>query len=246
MGNRDLYAAIAATAAVLAATTSAGLAGEPAAIVTEVEAGSPAVGELDLLARDLVVTLANGERIVLGYLASCVRETLAGPGRARVGERQSVLDGAVLVDRRTVDCQGTAVEGTGSGNGAATRLRSLGRPAPAVAAGEQQLGLEPAALLPALRALRRAPAAVGTAPHRSPALLLPDTAVDVTLEPLDRQGKPRRLAAAAGLLVDTLGRTPPLEPGLWRVRRGSLDLRFAVPADAGTASRPARERLLGY
>ena len=86
MGNRDLYAASAATAAVLAATTRAGLAGEPAAIVTEVEAGSPAVGELDLLARDLVVTLANGERIVLGYLASCVRETLAGPGDpSRIG-----------------------------------------------------------------------------------------------------------------------------------------------------------------
>ena len=128
MGSyRDLWAATATAAAMLAASAGGVLAGEPAAIVTEVEAGSPAVGELDLLERDRVVTLAAGERVVLGYLASCAREVLAGPGRARVGERQSTLDGAVLVDRRTVDCQGSPVEGAGSGNGAATRLRSLGR-----------------------------------------------------------------------------------------------------------------------
>jgi hypothetical protein len=67
----------------------------------------------------------------------------------------------------------------------------------------------------------------------------------VTLEPLDRQGKARRLAAG-GLVLDTMGRTPPLEPGLWRARRGTLDLRFKVTADAGSGSRPVRDRLLQY
>lgn len=245
MGSRVIRAAAAAVAVLAAAAGNGATAGEPAAIVAEVEAGSPAVGELDLLERDRVVTLAEGERVVLGYLVSCAREVLAGPGRLRVGERQSALDGARLVDRRTIDCQGTPVPGTGSGNGAATRLRSLGRPSPTATPPEQPLDQEPATLLPTLRALRQT-GAVGTARHRSPALLLPDTAAEVTLEPLDRQGKSRRLAAARGLVVDTMGSTPPLEPGLWRARRGTLDIRFSVPADAGTGQRPARDRLLAY
>lgn len=246
MGCPDMRAALVAAAAVLAATAGAGRAGEPAAIVAEIEAGSPGVGELDLLERDRVLTLARGDRVVLGYLASCAREVLEGPGRARVGERQSALDGAVLRDRRTVDCQSAPVPGTGSGNGAATRLRSLSRPSAAAAASQQQLDQEPATLLPALRAMRQNGGTVGTARHRQPALLLPDTAAVVTLEPLDRQGKARRLDAAGGLLVDTMGSTPPLEPGLWRARRGSLDVRFTVTADAGTGERPARDRLLAY
>jgi hypothetical protein len=93
------------------------------AVIVAVEAGAPAVEELELLTAGRTLALAAGDRIVLGYVDSCVVETIAGPGSVLVRDRASELEGAELVTRRTVDCRGRPEPGTSAGEGAAVRLR---------------------------------------------------------------------------------------------------------------------------
>ena len=118
--------------ALAAVATSVGLgsgqmrAAELVAVVEAVEAGRPNVAELEPLEAGQLVPLARGDRIVVGYLDSCAREVIAGPGAVRIGTSVSRLEGASLVDRRTVDCHGSPLAGIGSGDGAATRVRGVG------------------------------------------------------------------------------------------------------------------------
>jgi Domain of unknown function (DUF4384) len=117
-----------ALVAALAAWPAAGepFVDRPAAVVAAVEAGRPPVEELESLAEGRTVALAAGDRIVLGYVATCVLETIAGPGSVRVRASASTLEGAELVERRTIDCEGRPQAGARAGEGGATRWRSLG------------------------------------------------------------------------------------------------------------------------
>jgi hypothetical protein len=90
-----------------------------------VQAGRPPVGELESLVVGRTVALAAGDRIVLAYVDSCVLETVAGPGSVRVRASASTLEGAELVERRTIDCEGRPQPGTSAGEGGAARWRSL-------------------------------------------------------------------------------------------------------------------------
>jgi hypothetical protein len=213
-------------------------AAELVAVVEAVEAGRPRVAELEPLEAGQLVPLARGERIVVGYLDSCAREVIAGPGAVRIGTSVSRLEGASLVDRRTVDCHGSPLAGIGSGDGAATRVRGVG---PAVG----RVGT-PQHALASLRTMRDRQAP-GLAPHRLPVLLLQDPAQQVVLVPLEAQGQPRRLPADKALvdLAEGSG-TEPLEPGLWLARRGAAALTFIVPADAPDGRAPRSERIVAY
>jgi hypothetical protein len=215
-------------------------AAELVAMVEAVEGGTPGVEELEPLELGREVALRRGDRIVLGYLDSCARETLEGPGVVRIGASRSEIEGASLVDRRTVDCRGTAGSGLGSGNSAALRLRSL-KPAGQDGAAAAPSGADAARAMRAMRDRQT----LGTATHRQPVLLLVDPASQVVLQPLEEQGESRRLRVRDHL-VDTRDGTGPLEPGLWLARRGAAAMVFEVRGDAGEGSATKAERLVRF
>jgi hypothetical protein len=73
----------------------------PAAIVEDIT-GRTEPGIMDYLYPGHRVALANGQRIVLGYLSSCLVEAITG-GEVTVGvERSEVVGG--IVQRRKVEC----------------------------------------------------------------------------------------------------------------------------------------------
>jgi hypothetical protein len=229
----------------LAPAVAAGLAGsaeaaELVAMVEAVEGGAPGVEELEPLELGREVALRRGDRIVLGYLDSCTRETVAGPGVVRIGKSESAVEGASLVDRRTVDCAGATQVGMSSGTGAALRLRSL-KPAANAAHEPAASGADAARAMRAMRDRQT----LGTATHRQPVLLLIDPASQVVLQPLEEQGESRRLRARESL-VDTREGTGPLEPGLWLARRGAAAMVFEVRGDAGEGSATKAERLVRF
>jgi hypothetical protein len=231
----------------VAAGAGTAAAADLVAMVEAVEGGSPEVQELEPLEVGRELALGRGDRVVIGYLDSCAREVVAGPGVVRIGAANSTLEsGASLVDRRTVDCRGSAQAGLGSGNSAALRLRSI-KPANQADAAGGGAGAEAFDAAQASRAMRamRDRQTLGAATHRQPVLLLQDPARRVVLQPLENQGKSRELRAADAL-VDTGDGTGPLEPGLWLARRGEVALVFRVRDDAGTGQAPSAARLVRF
>ena len=97
---------IAALAAItlLASLAGAAQAGAPSAIVEDVSARSVETRVFDYLRAGDVLELGPSDALILGYLNSCLRETITG-GRVTIGETQSLVeDGSVV--RETVDCHG--------------------------------------------------------------------------------------------------------------------------------------------
>ncbi len=81
---------------------------QPVAIVEDVTSETLGVRAFDYLAKGRRIVLQAGETLILGYLRSCVRETILG-GEVTVGARQSaVVDG--LVVREIVECDGGQTE----------------------------------------------------------------------------------------------------------------------------------------
>jgi hypothetical protein len=54
----------------------------------------------DMLSENTVLDLAQGETIVLGYLKSCVRETITG-GKVTVGLKESAVEGGKVAREKT-------------------------------------------------------------------------------------------------------------------------------------------------
>ncbi|WP_374650617.1 hypothetical protein [Dongia sp.] len=54
----------------------------------------------EMLPENTILDLAAGETIVLGYLKSCVRETITG-GRVTVGPKESVVEGGKVIREKT-------------------------------------------------------------------------------------------------------------------------------------------------
>ena len=78
--------------------------GELAAIVEDLSPGMSDIGLFEYLSPGTEVNLADGDWLKLGYLHSCIQETITG-GMVRIGEDQSIVTGGV-VERRTVECDG--------------------------------------------------------------------------------------------------------------------------------------------
>nr|WP_298687872.1 hypothetical protein [uncultured Dongia sp.] len=71
--------------------------------IVEDSAKTEGLGQaFDLLAEHDTVTLAVGETLVLGYLKSCIRETITG-GTVTVGTKESVVEGG-KVSREKTEC----------------------------------------------------------------------------------------------------------------------------------------------
>ena len=80
----------------------------PAALVEDVSAGVAGVEAFDYVAAGKQIKLGGTGRLVLGYLDSCVEETIVG-GTVTVGADQSTVAGG-SVDRKTVACAGKPMQ----------------------------------------------------------------------------------------------------------------------------------------
>lgn len=98
-----------ATASVVVSALFAGaaLAGEPVALVEDLSVERPNLQFMDFLEEGRIIALAKRERIVLGYMATCLRETITG-GKLTVGSEESVVEGGT-VEREEIDCDGGAL-----------------------------------------------------------------------------------------------------------------------------------------
>jgi hypothetical protein len=86
---------------------------EPAAIVEEVSHERADLQFMDMLDEGQMVALSAGQVLVLGYLSSCIRETISG-GKVTIGARQSTIAGG-SVDRKDVPCDGGTIAAEPSG-----------------------------------------------------------------------------------------------------------------------------------
>lgn len=94
-----------ALAGIVAATSAHAQA--PAALVEDVNAPRAGVEFMDYLPAGRVINLGAGGTLVLGYLKSCVRETIKG-GTVTVGSDNSAVAGGVLSAEK-VKCDGGAM-----------------------------------------------------------------------------------------------------------------------------------------
>ncbi|HET6220529.1 MAG TPA: hypothetical protein VFE11_00125 [Dongiaceae bacterium] len=88
----------------LLASAAPAHAGEPVAIVEEIQAAGNALRVMDYLEAGQRIELHPGESLILGYLASCWRERITG-GVIVVGTEQSEVQGG-QVKRSRVECDG--------------------------------------------------------------------------------------------------------------------------------------------
>ncbi|MEC9367490.1 MAG: hypothetical protein VX871_02245 [Pseudomonadota bacterium] len=92
---------------VLPALPGVALAAEPTAIVEEAAAPSTGLQPMDFLDEGKVIELKPGEKLTLGYLSSCVRETIAG-GKITIGADKSKVENGTR-KAEEVDCAGARV-----------------------------------------------------------------------------------------------------------------------------------------
>ena len=82
-------------------------AGAPTAIVEDASPDRADIGLFEMLESGRKLTLKKGERLVLGYLQSCIQETVTG-GQVVIGEKESAVSGG-QVTREKVECAGGQV-----------------------------------------------------------------------------------------------------------------------------------------
>ncbi len=99
--------AVAAAVAGSILLAGAAPAAEPVALVEDLSAARPNLQFMDFLVEGRIIALARQERIVLGYMATCLRETIIG-GRITVGSEESLVEGGT-VEREEIDCDGGAL-----------------------------------------------------------------------------------------------------------------------------------------
>jgi hypothetical protein len=139
-----LAAALISSAAALPAPAAAQGARQPAAIV-ESAIGTRDVEFMDYLYEGRTFSLKPGERVELGYLRSCLQETITG-GEVRVGEERSAVTNGI-VQRRKVECEGNRLSLSGNA-AAAERSGAMVYRDPFVA-DVTLYGVSPAVTLPA-------------------------------------------------------------------------------------------------
>jgi hypothetical protein len=72
-----------------------------AVAIVENSARNEGLGQaFDMLPENTILDLAKGETIVLGYLKSCVRETITG-GKVTVGLKESAVEGGTVAREKT-------------------------------------------------------------------------------------------------------------------------------------------------
>lgn len=192
----------------------------PAAIVEDLTGSVAGVDVLDYVDAGKVIELKQAT-LVLGYLKSCVRETIRG-GTVRIGsERSEVTGGAV--ERKTSPCDGGKLQLTAEQagkSGAMVFRRPPGQAGAVPAASVTLHGASPVVTL----------AAPGT----------------LVFERLDKPAQPISVALKTPKAdLATMGVR--LEPGgIYRARQGERSVVFKVDAGAAAGGGPVVGRLLQF
>jgi len=187
--------------------------GEIAAIVEEAEGNTGKVQLFDMLETGQVIEIGPGGRLVLGYLRSCWRETIAG-GDVTIGpEQSSVKFGRIF--RELVECDGGSLQlsaAVSDKSGAMVYRAPPGEDASA----------PPQVILFSL----------------TPVFRISNDAPQVNVERLDKTAPPLALTAKRGA-VDMAETGHSLEPGgYYAASAGGARVTFAIDAlaeDAGGA-----------
>jgi hypothetical protein len=104
----------------------------PVAVVEDVQGKVTGAEIMDYVASGKVIKLGAGAVIVLGYMKSCVRETITGIGTVIVGTDESMFHLAdVKSDKVPCDASHSQAIDRAIGESAATVVRSLAGPNPA-------------------------------------------------------------------------------------------------------------------
>jgi hypothetical protein len=205
----------------LLAFGSAATAAEPTAIVEDVTAPGANLAFMDYLFPGRVIDLKSGETITLGYLHSCLRETITG-GHIVIGSQKSAVKGGTL-KRERVECDGGAMKlnSEQSGKGLVMVLR-----APPASSGMPKPALE----------------IFGT----SPFFKFSSGKANISIERLDRQGHKLAMASSKDYIdMAASGRT--LKPGgLYRARSGERQIVFKVSRFAEPGAGPIIGRLIAF
>jgi hypothetical protein len=209
---------IATFAAFLGGQTAS--AGSPVAIVEDVSESVSGIEFMEYVESGRNIKLGAKGMLILGYLRSCVRETING-GSVTVGKEQSTIQGG-KVSRERVECDG----------------------------GKLQLTLEQASksavvvFRKAPRAKKAKPAhkLYGTAP-----LIRAQKGVrEISIQRIDRPGKSIRYAVV-NRIVDLAAKGENLERrGVYRVRSGKRQVVVRIDANATSGAGPLVGRLIKF
>jgi len=196
----------------------------PVAVVEEVT-GSPGVELMDYVAAGKSIALGAKDSIVLSYLKSCWRESIAG-GTVTVGAEQSTVDGGKIT-REKVACDGGKMElaAAQSKQGAAMVFRGTGHTPP--------------------------PKPQFTIYARAPVIELAGGGA-VSFERVDKAGEKLEVAIAEADLVhhqfyDMAKAGKVLQAGaVYRAKTGNQQLVFQVDPGAKTDGGPLAGRLVRF
>lgn len=214
--------------AAVAAFGDSALAQAPVAVVEDVK-GSPAGVEfMDYVSAGKIIELGPQDGVVLGYLKSCLRETIDG-GRVTVGpERSEVAAGTVQRDK--IPCEAgkmqlsTELASKAGGMVFRDRPRQPGQPGPVPRPQFTLYGLSP--------------------------LIEIKSGGTVVFERLDIPGERLQVEASGSALVrgaflDLAATEQALSPGgIYRVSSGSTSVVFSVDPDAKPGRTPLAGRLI--
>ena len=104
----------------------------PVAVVEEVQGNVTGAEFMDYVAQGKVIKLGQGGSLVLGYMKSCRRETIAGTGTVIVGQDESMVHLAEVNGTKT-ECDSAQAHATAreTSGAAATVVRSVAKDASA-------------------------------------------------------------------------------------------------------------------
>ena len=214
--------ALAGLAAVMMTAAGAARASGPVAIVEDIDAAQAKVGLMDYLETGRVIELGARGTAVLGYLQSCLRESITG-GTVTVGAGQSAIKGG-NVRRERVDCDGGQLQLSAAEAGKSAVL-VLRKPPSASKAGWEKPSL--------------------TLYGRSPVLRLSHGGT-VRIERLDR-GEREVTVDVEGKYLDLAKAGVSLAPGgIYRVKVGERSIVFRIDAYARSGPGPIIGRLISF
>jgi len=217
--HRFARTAIAALAVALFAAAAA--AAEPSALVEDITSDRDDLQLMDYLEPGRQIELGQDETLVLGYLFTCIRETITG-GTVTIGKEKSAVDGGT-VETAEVDCDGGPVVGEVGGAeeeaGAATFRKPTGDELPT-----------PDRLI------------FGT----SPIVKLSKAASALVVKRLD-EDEPPRTVEASGRIVDFADKGVSLQAGgTYSLEAGERKMVFKVSSFAESGNVAAVGRLLPF
>ncbi len=196
---------------------------EPAAIVEDIRAPAAGVAFMDLVARGQVIDLGANGILKLGYLRSCISETIIG-GRVVIGRKRSKVEGG-KVARQRVECDGGSLKLSDeqAGKSVVTVLR---RPPEAASGPRRQ---------PSFKIYGASPV-VKIAGHAGP----------VSIERLDRPGPGIDITLRDGF-ADLAAAGRSLKPGgIYQARAGDHTIVFKVDWFARPGPGPIIGRLVAF